>query len=290
MLINDKLETLAHAEVKFDTDLPEFRTTGGVNTGPGKNDFHVQPVMWVKALDMVLDRLVVQGADLGTVVALSGSAQQHGSVYWSKHGIESLRHLDADKFLHCQLDESAYAYPRSPIWMDSSTDQQCEEMEVAIGGRSVMVEVTGSKCYSRFTGPQIRKMYQKRNEAYMNTERISLVSSFLASIFLGDVAPIDFSDGSGMNLFDIRGKCWSDLCLNACAPDLGEKLGDVVPTSTVIGNIGTFFVQRYGIPADCKIVAFTGDNPSALAGMACGKYSENIIMLSHSKPASNPMH
>lgn len=31
--------------------------------------------MWVKALDMVLDRLVVQGANLSTVVALSGSAQ-----------------------------------------------------------------------------------------------------------------------------------------------------------------------------------------------------------------------
>lgn len=37
--------------------------------------FHVQPVMWVKAIDMVLDRLVVQGGDLGTVVAIGGSAQ-----------------------------------------------------------------------------------------------------------------------------------------------------------------------------------------------------------------------
>lgn len=37
--------------------------------------FYVQPVMWVKAIDMVLDRLVVQGGDLGTVVAIGGSAQ-----------------------------------------------------------------------------------------------------------------------------------------------------------------------------------------------------------------------
>lgn len=74
-----------------------------------------------------------------------------------------------------------------------------------------------------------------------------------------------------MNLFDINKKCWSDLCLNACAPDLAEKLGEPVPSSTVIGDIGTFFVQRYGIPADCKIVAFTGDNPSALAGMVIGQ-------------------
>lgn len=31
--------------------------------------------MWIKALDIVLDRLVVQGANLSTVVAIGGSAQ-----------------------------------------------------------------------------------------------------------------------------------------------------------------------------------------------------------------------
>lgn len=271
--LNAQLEVLVHAEVKFDTDLPEFRTTGGVNhVGVDKKqEFFVQPVMWVKALDMVLDRLVVQGADLGTVVAVSGSAQQHGSLYWSRHGIETLRKLDPDKFLHCQIDDSAFALARTPIWMDNSTGKQCIEMEEAIGGRQVMVEVTGSKCYARFTGPQIRKLYQTKSDAYKHTQRISLVSSFLASIFLGDIAPIDFSDASGMNLFDINERRWSELCLNACAPDLEEKLGEAVPTSTVVGNIGSFFVQRYGVPSDCKVIAFTGDNPSALAGMVIGE-------------------
>lgn len=80
--------------------------------------FYVQPVMWVKALDMVLDRLVVQGADLSKVAALSGSAQQHGSLYWSKHGIHTLQNLDADKFLHTQIDDSAFTLTRTPIWMD----------------------------------------------------------------------------------------------------------------------------------------------------------------------------
>lgn len=160
--MNANLETLVHAEVKFDSDLPEFRTNGGANVGTIKTEYFVQPTMWVKALDMVLDRLVVQGADLTTVAAISGSAQQHGSVYWSKNGIQTLKNLDADKFLHCQLNESAYAYPKAPIWMDASTKKQCIEMEEAIGGRDVMVEITGSKCYSRFTGPQIRKLYQAR--------------------------------------------------------------------------------------------------------------------------------
>lgn len=44
-------------------------------------------------------------------------------------------------------------------------------------------------------------------------QRISLVSNFLASLFLGDYAPIDWSDGSGMNLLNIRTKDWNDLLL-----------------------------------------------------------------------------
>lgn len=82
--------------------------------------FYVKPVMWVKAVDIVLDRLVVQGAELSTVVAISGSAQQHGSLYWSSYGVKTLTELDADKFLHTQIDDSAFTMTRTPIWMDVS--------------------------------------------------------------------------------------------------------------------------------------------------------------------------
>ncbi|ALC47141.1 CG3534 [Drosophila busckii] len=267
ILLNAELNVVTTAEVKFDSDLPEFRTQGGANPGPNKHEYFVQPVMWVKAMDIVLDRLVMQEADLSTVVAISGSAQQHGSLYWSKHGIASLNNLDADRFLHTQVDDSAFVLNRTPIWMDASTAKQCFEMETAIGGQTEMVQQTGSKCYARFTGPQIRKIYQQRTHAYEDAQRISLVSSFLASIFLGKVAAIDYADGSGMNLLDIRNKTWSKACLNACAPDLEERLGETVSGLTVLGNICDYFVQRFCFPPDCKVVACTGDNPSALAGM-----------------------
>lgn len=154
--------------------------------------------------------------------------------------------------------------------MDGSTEKQCIEMEEAIGGRNEMVTITGSKCYPRFSGPQIRKIYQTKPDCYENTKRISLISSFLASIFLGNVAPIDYGDASGMNLFNINDKHWSKACLNACAPDLEERLGEPIETCSIIGNISTFFTQRYGFSHNCKIVSFTGDNLSALSGMAIG--------------------
>ena len=39
MIINDKLETLHAAELKFDADLPEFKTHGGVQEGEGQNEY-----------------------------------------------------------------------------------------------------------------------------------------------------------------------------------------------------------------------------------------------------------
>lgn len=238
--------------------------------GDEKNEYYVNPQMWVKALDTVLDRMLLEGANFTTVVGISGSAQQHGSVYWNQHGIDTLKNLDVDQFIYNQLDSDAFAVKRTPIWMDSSTTAQCQEIEEAVGGRDEMVRITGSKAYERFTAAQIRKIFQQQPEAYQETVRISLVSSFLASIFLNDLAPIDFSDGSGMNLLDINKCRWSQKCLDACADGLEEKLGGPVATDTILGKIGSFFVQRYNFNANCQIVAFTGDNCSALSGLNAG--------------------
>ncbi len=79
-----------------------------------------------------------------------------------------------------------------------------------------------------------------------------------------------------MNLLDIRDKTWSSKCLQAVtcpleegdhATKLEEKLGQPVPTESVLGKISPYFIERYGFNPECKIVAFTGDNPSSFAGM-----------------------
>lgn len=46
------LRVLQSAEVKFDEDLgEEFGVSGGVCAGDDKNEFYVNPKMWVKAVD-----------------------------------------------------------------------------------------------------------------------------------------------------------------------------------------------------------------------------------------------
>ena len=40
------------------------------------------------------------------------------------------------------------------------------------------------------------------------------MSNMVASLFLGDYAPLDYSVGSITNLMDINNKCWSPACLD----------------------------------------------------------------------------
>ncbi|XP_011336527.1 xylulose kinase isoform X2 [Ooceraea biroi] len=266
VVVDDSLAVLHQTSVQFDNDLPEFRTYGGVIQKVEAPHVVVVPtLMWVKALDLILDKLRVCGVDFSKVSAVSGCAQQHGTVYWGKGSRNRLQHLDPIKFLHEQFATS-FSVTHSPVWLDSSTVEQCDVLEEIVGGPQKLAEITGSRAYHRFSGPQIAKIARTKPEAYCNTERISLVSSFLASLFLGDYAPTDWSDGSGMNLLNIRTKDWEDVLLETCASGLREKLGKPVSSCSNIGPISPYFVERFGFNEECRVIAFTGDNPGSLLG------------------------
>jgi len=265
VVINGCLDVVAETHVHFDSMLPEYRTYGGVHTSGHR--VTAPTIMWVKALDMLLDKLRVAGVEFANVAAISGAGQQHGSVFW-RHGAEDiLAGLQPERFMHEQL-ASAFSVQDSPIWMDSSTSEQCALIEAAAGGPDKLSLITGSRAYERFTGNQICKLRMQRPESYNNTGRVSLVSSFAASLLTGKVVGIDWADAGGMNLMDINTKQWDKNLLEAVGPDLAEKLGVPISTSTVVGNMSTYMQERYGFDPECVVGAFTGDNPSSLAGLA----------------------
>ncbi|KAF7651360.1 hypothetical protein LDENG_00111920 [Lucifuga dentata] len=193
VVIDGNLNVVHQNNVQFDSELPEFRTQGGVHIHADRLTVTSPVLMWVKALDLLLDKIKRAGLDFSRVRVLSGSGQQHGSVYWRKGASQTLKQLDPEHTLH-QLLQGSFSVSDSPVWMDSSSVQQCEELQEAAGGALRLAEISGSRAYERFTGSQIVKLLQSRPDQYHNTERISLVSSFAASLFLGDYAAIDFSD------------------------------------------------------------------------------------------------
>ena len=190
-------------------------------------------------------------------------------MYWKKGARAALGGLSAAAGpLAAQL-AGAFSVGESPIWMDSSTGAQCAALEKALGGAQAVASATGSRAYERFTGNQIAKVAQTQAAAFAATERVSLISSAMCSLLLGDYAPIDRSDGCGMNLLDVRSFEWHDKALAQVGEPaaVAARLGPVAPSHTVVGGIARYFVDAYGFAPGCKVVAWSGDNPCSVAGL-----------------------
>eukprot|EP01065_Artemidia_motanka_P000641 TRINITY_DN10294_c1_g1_i1.p1 TRINITY_DN10294_c1_g1~~TRINITY_DN10294_c1_g1_i1.p1 ORF type:complete len:570 (+),score=192.71 TRINITY_DN10294_c1_g1_i1:58-1710(+) len=274
-IVDAELEPVTEANVQFDRDLPQYMTKSGFLHGDGGR-VTCPTAMWVEAMDRCFSQLVASGAPLGRVAAISGSAQQHGSVFWRRGALERLQNLNPRKSLTEQLSE-CFAVSESPVWMDSSTSEHCTNLEDAVGGAEALADVTGSKAYERFTGNQIAKLLAERPADMADCERIGLVSSFLASLLVGGYAAIDASDGSGMNMLDIRRAAWSQPAVAAVAAhhpssdyNLGSRLGGVVHSHQEVGLVAPFWSRRFGLPASCSVIAFSGDNNNALVGLKLG--------------------
>jgi xylulokinase len=261
--------------VNFGKDLPQYKCPEGTLSHSDPLVKHSDPLMWVAALDLVLKRMQAQGVPLGQVLGVGGSGQQHGSVYLNAKAQSVLASLDPAKDLASQL-APALSRKTSPIWMDSSTSAECAEISHAIGSR--LQTDTGSPAIERFTGPQIRKFFKTEPAAYEQTAQIHLVSSFMASVLIGGGAPIDYGDGAGMNLLNLKTLNWDPGICEATAPGLLAKLPKPVPTSSVAGKLSPYFA-KYGLRPGTPVAAWTGDNPASLVGTGAFRPGLAVVSL-----------
>ncbi|KAF9313405.1 hypothetical protein BG003_005237 [Podila horticola] len=312
----DDLETHSSFAIHFDTDLAHYHTRGGV-TACKDQEAHdddsdsgvvTAPVlMWVEALERLFDKMKAAEFPFERVVSVSGAAQQHGSVYWSSHALDALHSLNSSSATTgaeslISIMGNCFTVLESPIWQDTSTSSQCRELEESLGqleekgkkeqivsrraGQHKLAQLTGSRAFERFTGSQILKLVQKAPATYDATARISLVSSFLASVLVGEYAAIDPADGSGMNLLNIETRDWEPSLTRFISQggvsglrqhpgqstpgqdSLRNKLGEVDASGRKVqGVISQWFSSRYGFRSDVRVITFTGDNPATVMAM-----------------------
>jgi xylulokinase len=282
-----RTDVVFEASFAFDEMLPEYRTHHGVliDTAPGVAVS--SPLMWADALDRMMEKVAASGLDLSRLAAIAGSAQQHGSVYLNGNASSRLAQLNPSITPAAQMAD-CFSRPVSPIWMDSSTTRECEEITAAVGGSHVLAERTGSRAFERFTGPQIRKFFRQDPAGYAATDRIHLVSSFLASLLVGSHAAIDPGDGSGMNLMDLRTAAWWAPALDATAPGLAAKLPPVASSWAILGTLSPYWQSRHRLPP-ARIVVWSGDNPCSLIGTGLVREGSVAISLGTSDTIFSPM-
>lgn len=296
IVTNESLKPLCTFNVEFDKQYKEkYDIAKGVVVG---NDGEItSPVlMWLDALDYVFEQMKNEGFPFEKVAGISGSAMQHGSVFWSSGASDALASMNTGALLSDNLKNSFTLFS-SPNWQDHSTGLEMQQIEKVAGGPEKLAQKTGSRAHFRFTGLQIRKFAVRSNpDAYNVTDRISLVSSFLASVLLGKISGIEEADACGMNLYDINTRRFDDdllaaaagvhLVLDGSSPqqreegvtELKRKLGKVVAVGhNSIGSISSYFVGKYGFLANTRIYPFTGDNLATIISLPL---EENDILVS----------
>jgi xylulokinase len=247
----DRRRVVFEHTLNFDRDLPEYGTTAGVVPGPGPGERLASPIMWADALDRMMAILATHAeVDIRQIRAISGCAQPHAAVWLNQQAPAVWRGLAHDQRLAPQLP-GILTRPLCPTSLDDSA--------------AATIGLTGSRADARFTGSQIRKAYEQDREAYASTTRIHLAGSYLASLLAGVDAPVDASEASATNLFDIRAGQWSAAATDSTAPELALKIPDVRPPWTIVGPLAPYWQSRYAFPP-AAVVTWSGELPSALVG------------------------
>ena len=96
--------------------MPHYNSPDGFLHNENSLICHANPLMWVDGLVLALERLQDTQINMEEIRGISGSGQQHGTVYLASE-IQSYKD---NKKLSEQL-RNIFSRSTSPIWMDRST-------------------------------------------------------------------------------------------------------------------------------------------------------------------------
>src|SRR5439155_4764420 len=141
----------------FDRDFPHYGTRSGVLPHADPLVATSSPLLWAEALDRFMGTLVRDSRlDLSRLRAVSGAAQQHGSVYLNGAATAGLARLDPRQPLIGEL-RGMLSRAEAPIWMDSSTTAQCAAIAAPAGETAPPPRPPEPRPSERFPGPQIAR-------------------------------------------------------------------------------------------------------------------------------------
>lgn len=201
------------------------------------------PEDWKKAVISTVREVVKKsGAAKEEVKGIGLSGQMHGLV---------------------MLDDSGNLLGRSIIWCDQRTGKQVEEMFKLLPV-SKWMEITANPPLAAWTAAKILWTRENEPDKYEKCKHILLPKDYIRYVLTGEFAT-DVSDASGMQLLDVKNRCWSDEILDKLNIDK-SLLGKVYESQDITGNILPEIADACGISTKTIVAAGASDNASAALG------------------------
>lgn len=199
------------------------------------------PVDWWQAAVDGIPKLI-KDVDKDKIQGISFGGQMHGLV---------------------MLDEDDQVIRPAILWNDGRTIEECDYLNHEIG-KETLSEYTANIAFAGFTAPKILWVKKHEPENFQKICKIMLPKDYLAYRLSG-VFCTDVSDASGMLLFDVKHKCWSQEMLDLCGIRR-EQVADIYESFDTVGTIKHQVAAELGLPVSVKIIAGAGDNAAAAIG------------------------
>ena len=200
------------------------------------------PVDWWNAAVDGIRELVRDVVDKNQIKGISFGGQMHGLVV---------------------LDKDDHVIRPAILWNDGRTAEECKYLNEVVGTEKLS-QYTANIAFAGFTAPKILWMQKHEPENFRKIHKIMLPKDYLAYRLSG-VFCTDVSDASGMLLFDVEHKCWSEEMLNICGIKR-EQVADIYESYEAVGTITSEAAEELGLPQNVKIIAGAGDNAAAAIG------------------------
>ena len=200
------------------------------------------PVDWWNAAVDGIRELVRDVVDKNQIKGISFGGQMHGLVV---------------------LDKDDHVIRPAILWNDGRTAEECKYLNEVVGTEKLS-QYTANISFAGFTAPKILWMQKHEPENFRKIHKIMLPKDYLAYRLSG-VFCTDVSDASGMLLFDVEHKCWSEEMLNICGIKR-EQVADIYESYEAVGTITSEAAGELGLPQNVKIIAGAGDNAAAAIG------------------------
>lgn len=161
------------------------------------------------------------------------------------------------------LDENDNVIRPAILWNDGRTTKECDFLNNQYG-KDKLTNNTANIAFAGFTAPKILWLKENEPDNFKKISKIMLPKDYLAYRLSGEFCT-DVSDASGMLLFDVKNRCWSEEMLELVGIKK-EQMAKVYESYECVGNLTKQAASELGLSTSVKVIAGAGDNAAAAVG------------------------
>ena len=199
-------------------------------------------------------RELIRDVDKSQVAGISFGGQMHGLVI---------------------LDGEDHVIRPAILWNDGRTTEETDYLNNVIG-KEKLSQYTANIAFAGFTAPKILWVKKQEPENFARIAKIMLPKDYIAYKLTG-VHCTDVSDASGMLLFDVKNRKWSQEMCDICGISV-TQLATCYESYEKVGTVLPEIAKELGIPETTVVAAGAGDNAAAAVGT--GTVGDNMCNIS----------